>query len=1844
MAYNAGDVEAKLELDRSPFITGLKTSLREAEAWKKKAEKALKPSADIDQKPFNKALTAMQARLTKFAAKTYTAKVRIDDNKQLPKLTVLSNRLTHLGNRVVRPKVVVSIDSSSVGALNKRLAAEGARKRNFNVGLNLSGVNTDLAALNSALVAATRDRTININIEARSFGEDAYKIEKLLDVVTRDRKVYIGIELREFIVDYMRVSSMLDNLTRDRRVKVTLDVDAQRGMGQLLMANQMINHIDNRTINVRMDVDNSTFISKMAAANAATGAADRGMSRYTKRLIWLGAAISIAAAPALGTLTTLLATLPFVASAAGLSIGTVAAGMEGIEAAVAPLAASFEALKPPINAVFRDGLAPLVQQINTLMPMLGAAMVENAKVLVGWAGAITGVIMEFNKMGIIKTILDQINAGMAALTPMWGEATRILLLFAQVGAETFGSLVTVLNTFALQFRVMIEAAMASGVLQEAFRQLAAVTGALLYAFTGLMDAGFQAMVATGPGVTAFIVLLTNAVVALMPILSSLTNIFTSVFNPVLQELTPILQELQPLFVQLEGVAAALGPFISALAQHFGTLVTFLAPAVSWFLNLTTTVLNFLGPAAGPLIGAIMGVYGAIKLFSAIAAVANAMTWLFGGGMKAAVIASKAYQGAVLLARGATLLFSAALLTNPITWIVVGIVALIAAIVLMIMHWDKVTAVLAASWAWIKSTFDSVWGAIGTWLTDTWTSITTAFTASLAWIVNAWNTAWQSVGDFFTGIWNGIVTFFTTTVPTMWNEFVAGVGNAINAAIAWFVELPNNIAYWLGFAIGTVVRWAIDFGIAIGNGVTAAIEWFRTLPERIGAFFAGVGQWLWQTGVDLLTGLQNGAITAWFAVIAWFVSLPGIIGGFFANVGNWLWQTGTDLLTGLQNGIIAGWFAVIAWFVALPGVIGNFFVTAGNWLLQTGIDLLNGLQTGIVNGWNAVITWFAGLPAAIGNFFVNAGTWLWQVGADIVNGLWTGLQNAWNGFWGWVGGLVDSFIQGFKDGLGIASPSTIFASIGMDILNGLIQGLQTMAAAVWGFFTFLWTTLQNIAVGAMNLLTTAVMAGVNFFIGVWNTVWGGITAFFSNVWSGIQSVATTVWNAISAFLTGAINGFSSFWSGIWSSISAFFTGIWNTVYATVQYYWNMIKAYYNLALAAFRYYWDSVWNGIYDFFYGLWQRLYAAVEYYWNLIKAYYNLALAAFKYYWDNFWNSIYEFFDNLWNRLYATVMYYWNMIKYYYDGALSTFKNWWSTTWEDIKNGFRDKFDGIIQIAKDIWQNVKNVFRDGVNAVVKGVNWPIEKINGLFGISIPTVPELPPFATGGHLGESPVGPVKGSGGPTDDRVLARLSSGEHVWSAAEVAAAGGHDAVRKMRSAVLNGSGDATPEPVKDTLAARMNSPANMGTSALAGYQRLKLMDRFPRMDDVGLRTLAYGGVQPHVAAAGQEIERVLGRMPGGIGGVGSRGNVSDHPSGHALDFMTMSNSGLGDRVANHLAANWARMQVKYLIWKQRIANRPNAWQGMENRGSVTANHLDHVHASFLGGPDGGGGGFAVDYGAIFDAIAGPFKPIGEKFVRDVIPNPPLPDWIEGMGVGMYNKGWDGLRQKAIELMTAMGFGGGGSGGGNVEQWRPQVLAALQRTGNPASYADITLRRMNQESGGDPRAINNWDSNARKGTPSKGLMQVIDPTFAAYRDPGLPNNIWDPLANITASMRYAMSRYKSLPAAYNKSGGYDSGGQLQPGWNLAFNGTDGPEPVLTQTQWGSLMDTAAAAQYMVNSGNTSTGLSREEIESIIGKLMETRPYIGTLAPQLPQDASVKDIVDEVMFELRHTNKGPYGK
>lgn len=106
---------------------------------------------------------------------------------------------------------------------------------------------------------------------------------------------------------------------------------------------------------------------------------------------------------------------------------------------------------------------------------------------------------------------------------------------------------------------------------------------------------------------------------------------------------------------------------------------------------------------------------------------------------------------------------------------------------------------------------------------------------------------------------------------------------------------------------------------------------------------------------------------------------------------------------------------------------------------------------------------------------------------------------------------------------------------------------------------------------------------------------------------------------------------------------------------------------------------------------------------------------------------------------------------------------------------------------------------------------------------------------------------------------------------------------------------------------------------------------------------TDGFGAVTDGTAEAGAMLRCMFGVDT--VYGVAGRANASDHPRGKALDFMV--DRAAGDRLAAYARANMDELGISYVIYRQRI-DTGSGWEAQEDRGGVTANHMDHVHISF--------------------------------------------------------------------------------------------------------------------------------------------------------------------------------------------------------------------------------------------------------------------------------------------------------
>lgn len=195
----------------------------------------------------------------------------------------------------------------------------------------------------------------------------------------------------------------------------------------------------------------------------------------------------------------------------------------------------------------------------------------------------------------------------------------------------------------------------------------------------------------------------------------------------------------------------------------------------------------------------------------------------------------------------------------------------------------------------------------------------------------------------------------------------------------------------------------------------------------------------------------------------------------------------------------------------------------------------------------------------------------------------------------------------------------------------------------------------------------------------------------------------------------------------------------------------------------------------------------------------------------------------------------------------------------------------------------------------------------------------------------------------------------------------------------------------------------------------------------------------------------------------------------------------------------------------------------------------------------------------------------------------------------------------------------GGGYSTSGVEQWRNLAKTALLITGQyTESNLNALLTQMKHESGGNARAINLWDSNAKKGIPSKGLMQVIDPTFRSYAMSPYNKDIYDPLSNMIASIRYTVSRYGSLYKGWTARGykGYKNGGMP----------VNGEVYVANENGFGS--------EYIGRMGNKHVVANNQQItdgikQAVIDGMMEV--YMATQSNRTDSNSAIPYIINAVL-------------
>lgn len=228
---------------------------------------------------------------------------------------------------------------------------------------------------------------------------------------------------------------------------------------------------------------------------------------------------------------------------------------------------------------------------------------------------------------------------------------------------------------------------------------------------------------------------------------------------------------------IQQVAAGLQPVVDAVVAAFDALLQKLAPVSAWFKE-HPTIIQAVATAIGIVVVA-------LTAFSVIMSIVNAV-----------------------------------MLLSPFTWIVLGIVALIAVIILCIKHWDKIKAAMSKLWGWVKGVFAKGWD----WLKTKLSNAVQGFVAANA---RAWSL----------------------------------VKSALAKAVAWYVGLPGRIVR----AVGSFGRLLISKGRDLVAGLSSGAvnrwnglrSWLRGIGGRVIGAVGGLGRKLYSAGRDLLAGMIEG---------------------------------------------------------------------------------------------------------------------------------------------------------------------------------------------------------------------------------------------------------------------------------------------------------------------------------------------------------------------------------------------------------------------------------------------------------------------------------------------------------------------------------------------------------------------------------------------------------------------------------------------------------------------------------------------------------------------------------------------------------------------------------------------------------------------------------------------------------------------------------------------------------------------------------------------------------------------------------------------------------------------------
>lgn len=251
-------------------------------------------------------------------------------------------------------------------------------------------------------------------------------------------------------------------------------------------------------------------------------------------------------------------------------------------------------------------------------------------------------------------------------------------------------------------------------------------------------------------------------------------------------------------------------------------------------------------------------------------------------------------------------------------------------------------------------------------------------------------------------------------------------------------------------LGGPITLAIGAVIAIGALLIANWDEIKEAAGKL-------KDWLFEKWEQLKEFVPQKAKEIVDSVTQWFSELPEKIGYAIGLVIGKLQKWGEEVYSFFKTKVPEIIGKVVDWFKELPGKIYDEIIKIGEKITEWKDKAIEFFKTNVPLIVDDVIEFFGDLPKKIVD-----------VGKKTIEGLNDGIQNAKQWMLDKITGFVKGFIKGFKDALGIHSPSTIFSDIGKNIVQGLINGIKS---------------LKDSAVGALKGIGSSMIDGFKNLFGI-----------------------------------------------------------------------------------------------------------------------------------------------------------------------------------------------------------------------------------------------------------------------------------------------------------------------------------------------------------------------------------------------------------------------------------------------------------------------------------------------------------------------------------------------------------------------------------------------------------------------------------------------------------------------------------------------------------------------------------------------------------------------------------------